>query len=87
MLLLVVLNVLLWREWPYLWLLVGQVAFYGLAALGALVALRPKFLRLPCYFCMINFAFFAWVYYAWRMRQFIPSRISLDKIGKSPTAR
>lgn len=87
MLLLVVLNVLLRREWPYGWLLVGQVIFYGLAALGALVPLRPKFLRLPYYFCMINFAFFAWIYFALRMKQFVPSRIALDKIGKTPTTR
>ena len=87
MLLLVVLNVLLRREWPYGWLLAGQVAFYGLAALGAVVALRPKLLRLPYYFCMINFAFFAWIYYALRMKQFVPSRIALDKIGKERTAR
>ena len=87
MLLLIVLNVLLRREWPYGWLLAAQVVFYGLAALGALVPLRPKFLRLPYYFCMINFAFFAWIYFALRMKQFVPSRIALDKIGKSPTAR
>lgn len=87
MLLLIVLNVLLRREWPYGWLLVGQIAFYGLAALGALVPLRPKFLRLPYYFCMINFAFFAWIYFALRMKQFVPSRIALDNIGKTPTAR
>jgi cellulose synthase/poly-beta-1,6-N-acetylglucosamine synthase-like glycosyltransferase len=87
MLLLIILNVLLRREWPYGWLLVGQVLFYGLAALGALVALRPKVLRLPYYFCMINFAFFAWIYFALRMKQFVPSRIALDKIGKEPTAR
>jgi poly-beta-1,6-N-acetyl-D-glucosamine synthase len=87
MLLILVLNVRLWREWPYGWLLAGQVLFYALAAIGAVVALRPKVLRLPYYFCMINFAFFAWIYYALRMRQFVPSRIELDRIGKSPTAR
>ena len=87
MLLLIVLNILLRREWPYGWLLAAQVVFYGLAALGALVPLRPKFLRLPYYFCMINFAFFAWIYFALRMGQFVPSRIALDKIGKSPTPR
>lgn len=86
MLLLIVLNVRLWRNWPYGWLLVGQGVFYGLATLGAVVHLRPKFLRLPYYFCMINFAFFAWIYYALQMGQFVPSRLALDRIGKTPSA-
>lgn len=86
MLLLIVFNVRLWRNWPYGWLLVGQGLFYGLAILGAVVALRPKFLRLPYYFCMINFAFFAWIYYALRMGQFVPSRLALDRIGKTQSA-
>jgi len=86
MLLVLVLNFLLWKDWHYRWLLAGQVAFYGLAALGALVALRPKFLRLPYYFCMINFAFFAWIYFALRMRRLVPSRVALDRIGKTPSA-
>jgi biofilm PGA synthesis N-glycosyltransferase PgaC len=86
MLLLIVLNVRLRRDWPYGWLAVGQGVFYGLATLGAVVALRPKFLRLPYYFCMINFAFFAWIYYSLRMGQFVPSRLALDRIGKTPSA-
>jgi cellulose synthase/poly-beta-1,6-N-acetylglucosamine synthase-like glycosyltransferase len=86
MLLLVVLNVLLGGGWPYGCLLAGQVVFYGLAVLGALVALRPKFLRLPYYFCMINFAFFAWIYFALRMRRLVPSRVALDRIGKTRTS-
>jgi glycosyltransferase involved in cell wall biosynthesis len=86
MLLLIAFNVRLWRHWPYGWLLVGQGVFYGLAILGAVVALRPKFLRLPYYFCMINFAFFAWIYYALRMGQFVPSRLALDRIGKTQSA-
>lgn len=83
MLLVLVLNFLLWEDWHYRWLLAGQVVFYGLAALGAMVALRPKFLRLPYYFCMINFAFFAWIYFALRMRRLVPSRVALDRIGKT----
>jgi len=86
MLLVLVLNCLLWKDWLYRWLLAGQVIFYGFAALGALVALRPRSLRLPYYFCMINFAFFAWIYFALRLRRLVPSRIALDRIGKTPTA-
>jgi hypothetical protein len=86
MLLVLVLNFALWKDSPYRWLLAGQVAFYGLAGLGAFVALWPKFLRLPYYFCMINFAFFAWIYFALRMRRLVPSRLALDRIGKTPTS-
>ena len=86
MLLVLVLNFLLWKDSSYRWLLAGQVAFYGLAGLGSFVGLRPRFLRLPYYFCMINFAFFAWIYFALRMRRLVPSRLSLDRIGKTPTS-
>jgi hypothetical protein len=43
-----------------------QLAFYGLVLLGALVKLRPKVLRLPFYFCMINAAAFLGMYHALR---------------------
>ena len=43
-----------------------QLAFYALVLLGALVALRPKILRLPFYFCMINAAAFLGMYHALR---------------------
>jgi cellulose synthase/poly-beta-1,6-N-acetylglucosamine synthase-like glycosyltransferase len=43
-----------------------QLAFYALVLLGALVALRPKILRLPYYFCMINAAAFLGMYHALR---------------------
>ena len=59
-------NVVLRGQFPYNWLLVGQVLFYGLAVLGGIFSLRPKILRLPYYFCMINSALFAWVYQALR---------------------
>jgi cellulose synthase/poly-beta-1,6-N-acetylglucosamine synthase-like glycosyltransferase len=74
-------NVALRGHFPYDYLLAGQLLFYGLALLGAVFSLKPKFLRLPYYFCMINSALFAWVYYAVRHRRAIPSRIQLDKIG------
>jgi cellulose synthase/poly-beta-1,6-N-acetylglucosamine synthase-like glycosyltransferase len=77
-------NLLLWRDPFYRWLLLGQGLFYGLAVLGALLALKPRFLRLPYYFCMINAALFAWMYYAIRMGRVIPSRVELDGIGGKP---
>lgn len=39
-----------------------QLAFYGAVALGAFATLRPKVLRLPYYFCMINLAAFVGAY-------------------------
>lgn len=44
-------------------LLVLQLAFYALAILGAVWPLRPKLLRLPYYFSMINAAAFLGMYY------------------------
>ena len=56
-------NAFLWR-WPlYGWLLAGQAAFYALALAGAAARLRPRVLRLPYYFCMINASLFVWLYY------------------------
>ena len=43
-----------------------QLVFYALVLLGALIRLRPKILRLPYYFCMINAAAFVGMYYALR---------------------
>jgi cellulose synthase/poly-beta-1,6-N-acetylglucosamine synthase-like glycosyltransferase len=77
-------NLVLRAEFPYNWLLVGQVLFYGLAVLGGLVSLRPKVLRLPYYFCMINSALFAWMYQAIRHGRAIPSRVELDRLGNQP---
>lgn len=58
-----VLNLLLLGNPVYritLWL---QIGFYLLACLGAF-RLRPKLLRLPYYFCMVNAAVFAGIYHA-----------------------
>jgi cellulose synthase/poly-beta-1,6-N-acetylglucosamine synthase-like glycosyltransferase len=77
-------NIALRGQFPYNWLLLGQALFYGLAVLGAMISLKPKVLRLPYYFCMINSALFAWVYQALRHRRAIPSRIELDQVGKRP---
>jgi cellulose synthase/poly-beta-1,6-N-acetylglucosamine synthase-like glycosyltransferase len=77
-------NIILRGQFPYNWLLLGQVLFYGLAVLGAMASLKPKVLRLPYYFCMINSALFAWVYQALRHGRAIPSRIELDQLGNRP---
>lgn len=77
-------NFALRAQFPYNWLLLGQGLFYGLAVLGAMVNLKPRFLRLPYYFCMINSALFAWVYQALRHGHAIPSRVELDQMGNEP---
>jgi len=77
-------NFALRSQFPYNWLLVGQVLFYGLAILQPIFSLRPKILGLPYYFCMINSALFAWVYQALRHGRVIPSRVELDQLGNHP---
>ena len=66
MLAMLVANLFLLDEPFYRGLFVLQLAFYALVLLGALVRLRPKVLRLPYYFCMINAAAFLGMYYALR---------------------
>lgn len=56
-------NLLLWKQPLYGSLLAGQAAFYALALAGAIGRLRPRALRLPYYFCMINASLFVWLYY------------------------
>jgi hypothetical protein len=53
--------------------------FYGLTVLGAMVSLRPKALRLPYYFCMINSALFAWMFQALLHGRTIPSWVDFDR--------
>ncbi len=74
-------NFALRGQFPYNWLLVGQAFFYSLAVLGGAVDLKPKILRLPYYFCMVNAPLFAWIYQALRHGRAIPSRIELDRLG------
>jgi cellulose synthase/poly-beta-1,6-N-acetylglucosamine synthase-like glycosyltransferase len=74
-------NIALRDQFPYNWLLVGQALFYSLAVLGGTVDLKPKVLRLPYYFCMVNAPLFAWIYQALRHGRAIPSRIELDRLG------
>ena len=80
MLVAVAANLVLRGQIPYDRLLVGQVLFYGLAALGAMISLKPKMLRLPYYFCMINSALFAWVYHAVRHGHAIPSWVEFGQL-------
>jgi cellulose synthase/poly-beta-1,6-N-acetylglucosamine synthase-like glycosyltransferase len=84
MLIALAVNFALRNQFPYNWLLLVQVLFYGLAILGAKVSLKPKVLRLPYYFCMINSALFAWIYHALRQGRAIPSRLELDQLGNRP---
>jgi poly-beta-1,6-N-acetyl-D-glucosamine synthase len=75
-------NIALRHQFPYTWLWLAQCLFYALALLGAKFALKPKVLRLPYYFCMINSALFAWIYQAIQHGRIIPSRIDLDALGR-----
>lgn len=61
--LLVVTNAFLIREPLYARLLFLQAIFYSLAILGGGRMVRPKLLRLPYYFCMINVAAFMAIYH------------------------
>jgi cellulose synthase/poly-beta-1,6-N-acetylglucosamine synthase-like glycosyltransferase len=66
MLTMLVANVFLLDERFYRTLFALQLAFYALVVLGALVRLKPRILRLPYYFCMINAAAFLGMYHALR---------------------
>ena len=66
-------NALLWGSPLYDWLFCGQIAFYALALAGALYKLRPRVLRLPFYFCMINASLFVWLYHLISKRKDPPS--------------
>jgi hypothetical protein len=69
MIAMIIANLFLLDEPFYRSLFFLQLTFYALVILGAVVRLRPKILRLPYYFCMINSAFFAWIYHALRMAE------------------
>jgi len=51
-----VANIFLARSPVYAALLVAQLVFYALALSGAAFALRPRLLRLPYYFSMVDAA-------------------------------
>jgi len=59
----IVTNLLLLDRPFYRVLAILQAVFYLLTLLGALWQLRPKILRLPYYFSMINAAAFLGIYY------------------------
>jgi glycosyltransferase involved in cell wall biosynthesis len=61
-------NIALLDRPLYRALAVLQLAFYGLVALGGFIQLRPKILRLPYYFCMINAAVLVGAYRVLRGR-------------------
>jgi len=66
---LAVSNLLLLEEPLYRWSGWGQIGFYGLALAGAKAPLRPRILRLPYYFCMVNAAVIAWLFRGFRRRR------------------
>ena len=66
MLAMLIANAFLLDEPFYRVTFAAQLAFYVLVLLGAVVRLRPKVLRLPYYFCMINAAAFLGMYHALR---------------------
>ena len=82
MLALVVSNAFLRSSPLYVDFGLAQAAFYGLAFFGSVARLRPNFLRLPYYFCMVNLAFFAWLYHALRLQQLVFSRCDIDRLGR-----
>jgi cellulose synthase/poly-beta-1,6-N-acetylglucosamine synthase-like glycosyltransferase len=61
-----IINFLLLKYSLYAVLFVLQALFYLLGICGAFVRLRPRFLMLPYYFCMINAATFLGAYHASR---------------------
>ena len=69
MLLAVIANLFLLGSPGYRGLLAVQLLFYALAALGLSGRLRPKALRLPFYFCMVNSAAFFGLYHALTRRK------------------
>jgi cellulose synthase/poly-beta-1,6-N-acetylglucosamine synthase-like glycosyltransferase len=76
-------SLVLWGQPFYTGMALAQILFYVLAVLGAFFPLKPRFLRLPYYFSMINGALFAWVYHAVALGQIIPSRREMDQLGRT----
>jgi biofilm PGA synthesis N-glycosyltransferase PgaC len=62
-------NLFLLGSPGYRALLGVQLLFYGFAALGLTGRLRPRALRLPFYFCMVNSAAFFGLYHAMTRRK------------------
>ena len=62
-------NLFLLESPVYRLLLGAQFLFYALAAIGLTGRLRPRALRLPFYFCMVNSAAFFGLYHALTRRK------------------
>lgn len=62
-------NLVLIEERMYGTMLAAQILFYALAVLGLTGQLRPRILRLPYYFCMVNSAAFFGLYHAMTRRR------------------
>jgi cellulose synthase/poly-beta-1,6-N-acetylglucosamine synthase-like glycosyltransferase len=62
-------NLFLFESRTYRVLLCAQLLFYALAVLGLTGRLRPRALRLPFYFCMVNGAAFFGLYHALTRRR------------------
>ena len=62
-------NLFLLESPAYRLLLGAQLVFYALAAFGLTGRLRPRALRLPFYFCMVNSAAFFGLYHALTRRR------------------
>jgi len=80
-------SFVLWGHPVYRLAATSQILFYLLALLGAFLPLRPRLLRLPYYFCMINSALFAWIYRAISLGQLIPSRREMDELSRKEWKR
>jgi glycosyltransferase involved in cell wall biosynthesis len=64
-----VANLYLWGNPFYRGVALLQLVFYALVLFGGVWQLRPKILRLPYYFCMINAAVLVGAYHVLRGRQ------------------
>ena len=62
-------NLFLLESPAYRMLFGAQFVFYALAAFGLTGRLRPRALRLPFYFCMVNSAAFFGLYHALTRRR------------------
>jgi hypothetical protein len=62
-------NLFLLGSRTYRVLVCAQLTFYVLAALGLTGRLRPRSMRLPFYFCMVNAAAFFGLYHALTRRK------------------
>jgi hypothetical protein len=79
-------NLLLIGSPFYAALACAQGLFYALALAGALCRLRPRILRLPYYFCMINTAAFAGIFFALAGRRRVAWKRPEEKLRRGAGA-